>query len=155
MLPVAAASFELSAGALWPHARIELGAMASIGPDASATDLPAVGGRFRLFAGSLRACRILGERRFQLPLCGAFELGDLRAEGTGLQTPETIDALWVAAAVGARPQWQLHRMVALGGLIDVVLPVQRHRFSIAEGGLVHAVAPVATRLGVALSLRLP
>ncbi|MEM7153868.1 MAG: hypothetical protein AAF799_13550 [Myxococcota bacterium] len=155
ILPAAAASFEVSAGVAWPHARLEFGALSSVGPDAAAATLPSVGGRFRLFAGTLRACGILGERRFQLPLCSTVELGDLRAVGTGLSTPETIDALWIALGVGARPQWRLGPRLALGGLVDVVLPVQLHRFSTAEGGLVHAVAPVATRLGVALSLRLP
>jgi hypothetical protein len=155
VLPRGAIAFELAGGVGWSHARVELGALASLGPDATSERLPAVGGRFRLSTGSLRGCGVPARERVELPLCGGLELGDLRATGTGLQRPATVDALWLAAVASARPQWSPWPRLAVGALLDLVVPLRRHRFATPEAGLVHVVDPVAVRLGVRVELRLP
>ena len=165
--PRAGAAFELAGGVGWSHARVELGALASLGPDATSERLATVGGRFRLLTGLVRGCGVLGTERVELPLCGGLELGDLRASGTGLRRPATVDAPWVAAVASARPQWSPRlrsvagagargrARLALGALLDVVIPLRRHRFATPEAGLVHAVDPVAVRFGLRVELRLP
>lgn len=165
--PRAGAAFELAGGVGWSHVRVELGALASVGPDATSERLATVGGRFRLLAGLVRGCGVAGSERLELPLCGGLELGDLRATGTGLRRPATVDAPWVAIVASARPQWsprprsgsgsgeRRRARLALGALLDLVVPLRRHRFATAEAGLVHAVDPVAVRLGLRLELRLP
>lgn len=155
VLPRGAAAFALGTGIGWTHALLELGGSASVGPDAASAPLATVGGRFRLFTGVLRGCGLLRRARVEPALCGALELGDLRATGTGLLRPSTVDALWVATAIGARVQWIAARRVAVGGLLDLVVPLLRHRFAIPEVGRVHGVAPVVVRLGVQVQLRLP
>jgi hypothetical protein len=155
VLPRGAAAFELAAGVAWPRARLELGGSASVGPDATSEQLAAVGGRFRLFTSLLRACGVPSRGRFELPACGGLELGDLRATGTGLRRPAIVDALWVAAVASARPQWVIGPRLALGGQLELVVPMRRHRFATREAGRVHEVAPVALRLGVHVELRLP
>lgn len=165
--PRAGAAFELAGGVGWSHARVELGALASVGPDATSERLATVGGRFRLLTGLVRGCGVPGNERVELPLCGGLELGDLRATGTGLRRPATVNALWVAAVASARPQWsprlrstsgaddRRRARLALGALLDLVVPLRRHRFTTPEAGLVHAVDPVGVRLGLRVELRLP
>jgi len=155
VLPRGAAAFELTLGPAWPRARLELGGLASIGPDAVAEDLPSVGGRFRLLTGLLRACGVVARDRLEVPLCGGLELGRLRATGTGLQEPATIDAPWIALTGGARPQWVPVPRLAIGAVLELLAPLQRHRFTIEEAGPVHVLAPVGARLGLHLELRLP
>lgn len=165
--PRAGAALELAGGVGWSHARVELGALASVGPDATSERLATVGGRFRLLTGLVRGCGVPGTERVELPLCGGLELGDLRASGTGLRRPATVDAPWVAAVASARPQWsprlrsaagagdRRRARLALGALLDLVVPLRRHRFATPEAGLVHAVDPVAVRFGLRVELRLP
>ena len=164
--PRAGAAFELAGGVGWPRVRVELGALASVGPDAASERLAGVGGRFRLFTGLVRGCGVPGREQLELPLCGGLELGDLRAAGTGLRRPDTVDAPWVAVVASARPQWiprlrsasvsnAARARLALGVLLDLVVPLRRHRFATPEAGLVHAVDPVAVRLGLRVELRLP
>jgi hypothetical protein len=155
VLPRGAAAFELAGGVGWSRVRVELGAVASVGPGVASERLPTVGGRFALFTGVLRGCGVARRSRVELPLCGGLELGDLRASGTGLRRPATVDALWVAAVASARPQWSPRPRLAVGALLDVVVPLRRHRFATPEAGLVHAVDPVAVRLGLRVELRLP
>lgn len=155
VLPRGAAAFEVGVGAAWPHARVELGGLTSVGPDTIADELPSVGGRFRLFTGLIRACGVMARNRVELPLCAGVELGDLRALGTGLEQPATVDALWVALTGGARPRWVATPRLAVGGALDLVAPLRRHRFATAEAGPVHEVAPIGARLGLHLELRLP
>lgn len=164
--PRAGAAFELAGGVGWPRARVELGALASVGPDAASEQRADVGGRFRLFTGLVRGCGVPGRERIELPLCGGLELGDLRASGTGLRRPATVDAPWIAVVASARPQWiprlrsasasnGARARLAVGALLDLVVPLRRHRFATREAGLVHAVDPVAVRLGLRVELRLP
>lgn len=164
--PRAGAAFELAGGVGWPRARVELGALASVGPDAASEQLAGVGGRFRLFTGLVRGCGVPGRERIELPLCGGLELGDLRASGTGLRRPATVNAPWIAVVASARPQWVprlrsasasngSRARLAVGALLDLVVPLRRHRFATPEAGLVHAVDPVAVRLGLRVELRLP
>lgn len=155
ILPRGAAAFELTGGLGWPRASLELGALTSLGPDGVSEQSPAVGGRFRLFTGLVRSCGVPSQGRLALPLCGGLELGDLRAVGTGLQRPSTVNAWWVAVVASARPQWWVSPRFGVGALLDLVVPLRRHRFAIAEAGPVHEVAPVAVRLGVHVSVRLP
>lgn len=164
--PRAGAAFELAGGLGWPRARVELGALASVGPDAASEQLAAVGGRFRLLTGLVRGCGVPGRERIELPLCGGLELGDLWARGTGLREPATVNTPWIAVVASARPQWVprlrwggasngTRARLAVGALLDLVVPLRRHHFAAPQVGLVHAVDPAAVRLGVRVELRLP
>jgi hypothetical protein len=155
VLPRAAGSLQLDVGVLWPHASVEVAGLVSLGPRASAPNDPAVEGTFRLYAGALRGCGVLGRTRMEAALCGGLELGDLWARGDGLDAPATVHALWLAPTLGVRPRVVLHPRVALGGVIDLLVPLRRHRYGVADVGVVHGVAPIAARFGLALQVRLP
>lgn len=155
VLPRGAGAFELSGGVGGRRARLELSGLASVGPGGVSERLPAVGGRFGLFTGGVRGCGVPRRDRMALPLCGGVEVGDLRGSGIGLLHPRTVNALWVAAVASARPQWVPTSRLSVGARLDLVAPLRRHRFAIAEAGLVHAVDPVAVRVGLSVELRLP
>lgn len=154
-MPRNAATFELTAGVSWPHVFVGIGGLSSVGPDARSDDLPGIGARFRLYSGLVRACAVLPRERFELPVCGTVEVGDLRASGTGLTEPNTLDVVWIAATIGARPRLRLGERFALGLTPEVVVPLRRHRFSVGDGVLVHELPTVAARVGVQLVVRLP
>lgn len=148
--PRHAASLELSAGLAWPHARLDAGALASAGPRSQVDALPEVGGRFLLLGGLVRGCGVIVRNRFALPLCGGIEAGDLRGSGLGVQRPRKADTLWFAVTAGMRPQWRVGRRVAVGGQLDLIVPLIRQRFSITDVGPVHSIPAVGARLGVTL-----
>jgi hypothetical protein len=153
VLPRSGAVFELDVGVTWRHARLELAGLASVGPDAQ--PVSGVAGRFRLFAAAARGCGVVVRDAIEFPVCGAFEVGQLWARGTGLTDPDTVQALWIAPVIGIRPRWIPTRRLALGAMIDVVIPILHHRFSSADGGFAYEVAPVAGRLGLGAEVRLP
>jgi hypothetical protein len=153
IFPRSAATFELDVGITWKHARAEVAGLASVGPDARPVD--GVAARFRLFAGVVRGCGVLTRDDIEFPICGALEIGELWARGTGLERASTVHALWLAPVVGIRPRWIPTRRLALGIIVDVVIPIFRHRFSTPDARFEHSVAPVGGRLGVGAEVRLP
>ena len=153
--PRGGAALELAGGLAWRRARVELGALRSLGPDAVSEQVTGVGGRFRLLTGLVRGCGVAAGGRVELPICGGIELGDLRATGTGLRRPTVVDAPWVAAVASARPQWVPRPRLGMGALLDLVVPLRWPRFTTPEAGIVHAVDPVVLRVGLRVELRLP
>lgn len=151
VFPRGAATFELGVGVTWRYARAELAGLTSIGPDAPRVD--GVTGRFRLFAGVVRGCGVIPRDTIEFPICAALEVGELWAKGRGLERPDTVHALWLAPVVGFRPRWLPTPRLALGAIIDVVIPIYQHRFTAA--GFAHAVAPVGGRVGLGIEVRLP
>lgn len=155
ILPRHAAAFFVEAGVAWRRVSIAAGGLASIGPAGRAPDRPELGARMALYGGTGRACALVSRRRFELPVCAALELGALRAAGEGVTEPRTVNALWLATTAGVRPGFRLGPRVAIYGLFDAVVPLRRHRFSIADDRVVHLVPAIATRIGVALHIHLP
>lgn len=151
--PRSAAAFALDVGVTWKHVRLELGGLTSLGPDARPVD--GVSSRFRLFAGVVRGCGVIVRDAIEFPICGALEIGELWARARGLDDPRTVHAFWLAPVIGIRPRWNATRRVALGVLIDVVIPIYRHEFAAPPTRFEHAVAPVAGRVGVGAEIRLP
>jgi hypothetical protein len=154
VLPRAAGSVELGVGVRWPHATLEVSGLVSVGPRALPPDTPDVVATFRLYAAAVRGCGVLGRARVQAAMCGGLEAGDLWAKSDGLQFPETVHALWLATTVGVRPRVVLHPRVALGGIVDLLVPLRRHRFLVEQSLEVHRVAPIAARFGLSLQVRL-
>lgn len=153
MLPRGAATVELSAAAVWSRASVAAVGHASLGPPAlESAGMPA-GVRMRLLAGAVRGCGIVSQGRFEIPLCGAVEAGNLRAEGTGLVRSLTVNAPWVAAVFGVRPRWVPRRRVAVVFATQAVVPILQHSFAGSDTGLVHRVWAVAVRVGLGLEFR--
>ncbi len=158
VLPGGGGAVELSAGAVWPRARLEFGGLGSFGPGARQTQPVPIGGRFTVLTTVTRACGVIARRRFELPLCAALELGAVRATSLGTLSARTINSLWVAATPGFRPQWVPTPRLAVGGFIDLAVPLIRHRYTATLGNtdlIVHQLGAAAIRLGLRVELRLP
>lgn len=150
LLPRGAASLEIASGLWWPHVRLHLVGLASLGPDARATTtLPSAG--FGLFGGVVRGCGAIAKGRLEVPLCGGVEVADLRARPAGRGTKHT---LWVALTPSVRPTWVILPRLAVFGLVDVPVALRRHRYLI-DGEDLHTVAPIGARFGVGVQVRLP
>jgi hypothetical protein len=154
VLPRAAAAFELGVGLRWPRALVELGAIASVGPSATASDAPGVEGTFRLVAAVLRGCGVLGRARVEAAICGGLEAGDLWARSDGVDFPNTVHSPWLAATLGVRPRVLVHPRVSVGASVDLLVPLRRPVFVVDEELEVYEVGPIAARFGVSLELRL-
>ena len=154
VLPRAAGSFALELGVRWPHAAVELSGLVSVGPRITVPAAADVEGTFRLYAAAARGCGVVGRARVEAAICGGLEAGDLWGRATGLQFPDTVNALWLAPTLGVRPRIVLHPRIALGGIVDVLVPLRRHRFHVEDGVNVHTVAPIAARFGLSMQVRL-
>ncbi len=159
VLPRAAGALELSGGAAWPRARLELSGLASFGPPAVIESATSVGARFALLTGAVRGCGVLRRGRAELPLCGAFEVGTLRGRSTGITRPRAVNAPWVAITPGVRPQWSPVPRLALGGMFDLAVPLIRNQYTLdlpsGRPISVHLVDRIALRVGLRLEVRLP
>lgn len=99
----------LGVGAVWPQASLELTGM-YLTPRVRRDGLGR-GGRFDAGMANLRGCFIARAGRLELPLCGGFELGDLRVDTRGLP-PRRLHALsgGPLAAVGVARTWDRVRL---------------------------------------------
>src|SRR5690606_9667319 len=66
-------------------------------------------GGLRLTSAQLATCIRWGRSAFELPACGALELGSLWSQGSGTIEPNTSRLLWVAIVLGVRPTWVVNR----------------------------------------------
>ena len=85
--------------------------------------------------------------------CGGFELGALIARGRGAAT-ESVTATWFAAVAGVRPQLVLRDRYGVGLMVDLVIPVVRHLYSVGNDTL-FVTGPLAARFGASFRVRLP
>lgn len=80
-------------------------------------------GRIQLGYAHLAACVNLARGRIEVPICGAAELGGLRASGFGVAADRGASDLWVAAAVSTAVAIRLVPKFALVLGIEVVAPL--------------------------------
>lgn len=105
-------------------------------------------------SGRAAICGAWRRRVLEATICGAGELGAVVVRGVGLA--RTHERTVVQAAVGpsARLAWVLRGLgIWLGADLDVALP--RHSFAIPDLGVVHALAPVRSRVWIGLEARFP
>lgn len=100
-LPAASAWLTFGVAYVQPWVRAEL-ALQYWTPTTTQSPVNAtVGGRFQLFAASLRGCFAPSFGRVELPICAVADAGALFGRGTGLlQPPGTAAAPWVAFGGG-------------------------------------------------------
>lgn len=90
----------------------------------------------------------LGPGGYDVRLCAAFDAGQLRAEGFGVDSPESGQALWLAPEAGAALDVHLTRWLLLDLGLGLTVPVLRPTFVLENVGDVHRPEPVAGRLGL-------
>jgi len=128
---------------------IEIGGVA-YAPTRASAGADDIGVDVDLIAGRLRGCGATGALR----LCGGGEIGRMHGEGVGLTDARSVSRRWSAVSVGVG--WSR----ALGPLslfaeIDVVLGVERPRFTLDDGTPMHAPERLSGYLSVGLALDVP
>jgi hypothetical protein len=132
-------AMRLSLGAVWiPRARAELSD--GVGGELTAVDVLA------------RGCWLPLRGVLELGLCGALDVGWVRAQGFGVDDPAEGEAQWVAPGLATLLVWTFAEPVALR--VDAVMTVPLHRpsYRIEHRGEVHQAEPVSGRLTVGLEI---
>ena len=113
--------------------------------------------RLLLIGGRLDACPIsIGTATARASPCGSFEVGALRAGGTGPWSA-TASGVWTALRAGVRFDVELADPVALEARLEVVAPLARYNIAVADPAETTLYRTAAVGLGIALgaSFRLP
>jgi hypothetical protein len=115
---------------------------------------PEKGGKFRLIAGSARACHawLVAPR---LSACAAGELGSLRGAGFGTANDRHRSVVWAAAGPGVAAAIAFAESAAFTAGADLLFVLNRPRFELENVGLVHRPPAAGFRLaaGVELNFR--
>jgi hypothetical protein len=112
---------------------------------------PEKGGKFRLIAGSARACHavIVSPR---LSACAVGELGALRGTGFGTANDRHRSVLWAAAGPGVTLAIAMARSAAFSVGTDLLFALNRPRFELENVGLVHRPPLAGLRLAAGIEL---
>ncbi len=136
------------------HLRLEMGGRLRLPQTLRLPSHPTARARFTLGHTEVRACGVLFAGRVEFPLCGAVELGAIRATGIGVERATTEHRLWSGTGVspGLVVPWG---RIALRVGFDVTALLVRPRFSIDGGGLVHRPGLVQARGLIGIEFRQP
>ncbi len=135
-------------GALWleQHATLEPAVVAGAGADVG------------LATGSVSVCATpldSSSTALTLALCVGWEMGQLRGSGTGVSTPRSANALWLAPTVHAGLTWQpLGSRFGFGAHLGAGVPLERDRFFLNDLGDIHQPATVVGRAAFRLDVAL-
>ena len=89
----------------------------------------------------------IGWRSEQLPLRGwaSVEVGTMYGNGVALANAALGEGRWFAAGTGFGVAWPMTRWARLVGTTEVMVAIQRVRFSLDNGSVVYAPAPMSAR----------
>jgi len=89
----------------------------------------------------------VGWRSEQMPLRGwaSVEVGTMYGNGVSLANAQVGQGRWVAAGTGFGVAWPMTRWLRLVGSTEVMLALERVRFSLSDGQVVYAPAPMSAR----------
>lgn len=88
----------------------------------------------------------------QARLLGGFELGRLRADPTGLSSPNGAGDTWTAIRLAPGLVYTPGGMVSFGLLLHAVVPFERPRYRVPPQGLIFQPDPLVVRLNFGLEL---
>jgi hypothetical protein len=100
------------------------------------------GGDFDAGRVTLRGCFVPFAHRLELRACVGVDVGLLVGAGVGVDAPDVGIAPWVAARLGAEAAWRVLPWLAAVALVDGVAVLERPRFSLRDGTVVHTPEPV-------------
>jgi hypothetical protein len=89
----------------------------------------------------------VGWRSEQLPLRGwaSVEVGTMYGNGVALANAALGEGRWFAAGTGFGVAWPMTKWARLVGTTEVMLAVERVRFSLGDGSVIYAPAPMSAR----------
>ena len=99
----------------------------------------------------------LGWRPGEMPLraWASVEGGTMYGTGVALDNPQLGSGRWLAAGAGFGVAWPIARWVRLVGTTEVMVAVERVRFSLGDGIDVYAPSPMSARATCGLEIGLP
>jgi hypothetical protein len=89
----------------------------------------------------------VGWRSADMPLRGwaSVEVGRMYGTGVSLANAQVGEGRWVAAGTGFGVAWPMTKWLRLVGSTEVMLALDRVRFSLSDGQVVYAPAPMSAR----------
>jgi len=104
----------------------------------------------RIDAAMLR----VGYRSRRLPLRGwlSGEVGSVRGEGVALDDMQAGDGRWIALGGGFGVAWSMTRRARLVGVLETLVPLERARFLLSDGGLVFRPDAITVRTGLGIEV---
>ncbi|MBV8757682.1 MAG: hypothetical protein JO257_10415 [Deltaproteobacteria bacterium] len=99
----------------------------------------------------------LGWRSPAMPLraWASAEAGSMYGTGVHLDSSQLGSGRWVAAGAGFGVAWPINRWVRLVGTTEIMVAVERVRFSLGDGMTVYAPSPASARATCGLEIGLP
>lgn len=89
----------------------------------------------------------IGWRSDKMPLRGwaSLEVGTMYGTGVSLANAQVGEGRWVAGGTGFGVAWPMTRWLRLVGTTEVMIALDRVRFSLSDGMVVYAPAPMSAR----------
>ena len=153
-VPAVGGGVGLAGAVIWPRVRAEVDAL--VWPVRRARVVGAdAGGDFLLWTIGGRVCpTIAPHRRIELPICGGFEGGQVRARGVRLENGSDAQTAWFALLLAPALVVAVTPSVALWVAPELAVPVTRPAFRV-EGAVIHRAGAVAVRGMLGVEVRFP
>lgn len=143
-----------SAGLDWARARLLVtGAYAA--PTHAYSFAPGASLAARQGWAAIAGCGLLARRRVELPLCGGWFAGAMRAVASGLDGGRPQRLPWTGLVLGVGLRYVFHPRIAAAVDVLALVPVLRPSFVVEGLGVVHRAAAVAASGQIGLELRFP
>lgn len=141
-------------GLRWRHMSVVV--LASLAASPVAREIaPGSSLRARHGWAALAACGHVVRGRFELPVCGGWFAGAVRAEATGLSASRVLRLPWTGGYLGVGVRYMLHALVGVTLDAHALIPVVRPSFVVEGLGVVHRAAYVAAGGQLGLEIRFP
>lgn len=151
-LPNPAPGVELGLSAGFPRVKLVVVGSAFAAQQARLDD--GKGGEFRLLLGGLLGCAQQRFGHFQGTACGGAELGQVSAEGLGVQRPRFGNGRWRAIRAEIGVSDALTAGVSLVLRLAAIVPLERPEFVVDGAQRVHRSSSVTGRALVGIELQL-
>ncbi|MBA3544959.1 MAG: hypothetical protein H0T76_00600 [Nannocystis sp.] len=143
-----------SGGLAWARARLLVTA-AYAAPVSSSALAPGARLAARQGWAAIAGCGLLVRRRLEVPLCGGWFAGAMRAVGSGLDDGRPVRLPWTGLVLGAGLRYVFHPRIAAAMDVLALVPVLRPSFIVDGLGVVHQAASLAASGQIGLELRFP
>jgi hypothetical protein len=121
----------------------------------SFTEVPSMGGTFRLVSGAVRGCYERPIGAFTIAPCAIAEIDHVQGFGYGDLTPKRGAADWIRAGMGALGIWRAARWVAVRALIGSTAALARPTFVIENVPIGYRPGVISGRASMGFELSIP
>lgn len=139
----------------WQLPRLRVGVAGMFG-GSPAFDVPPVSGiRLHTWNVAVEVGPVPTLGRFEFPLMGGVEAGQLLLTPRELLTPGTAQVAWAALLITPGVAWVPLRWLALTARVGTTVSFVRPDFTVAGVRTIHAPAPVGVRASLGVEFRIP